>query len=513
MTTSTFANRRWLALAAVSIASFLGCVDFTVVNTALPALQQHFGVSVRDLQWIINGFILALSSTAVLFGRVADLFGRRRVLYLGLIVFGLASLWAGFAGSVNELIVARVLQGLACSVLYTASGAIVANTFAPEEQGRAFGILFGVNGIGLAVGPVAGGLITNAFGWQWIFLVNIPFVLLSLGLMRLSVSESRAAIVGRLDWIGSALLLIGLPSLILVIVQGSTWGWTSPAILGTLSLSILALIAFVIVELRVSSPIVDLRLFANRAFVASATASAGLAVFYCVAFFVMPLYLSVVRHESAAAIGWLLLPTTLGVALLSPVVGRLVDRHGPAPLLKAGLSLFVVSAAIQATFSAQTSIVIILTAFVLMGIAWAAILGPSTVQAMSSVPADSSSLAIGSVMTLHNIGGGIGIAVGVGIYRYFAAGEFAGLSTTPAATPWLQDAISNPEHAVQLFSTHLSIPHDTLTQWVETSFVQGYQTVMLFLVATTLISLAIVTIALRQPKTIDVTQTAKSTAE
>ena len=201
-------QRKWWALLGVSIASFLGCVDFTIVNTALPALQADLGASVDALQWVINGFILALSSFMVLVGRLADLHGRKRVLFIGLTVFGLASLAAGLAGQIDTLIGARVAQGLACAVLYTASGAIVSSTFETAEQGRAFGVLFGVNGVGLAVGPVLGGLITSAFGWQWIFLINVPFVLLSLGICSFSVKESRSAETGaRLDGWGALLLL------------------------------------------------------------------------------------------------------------------------------------------------------------------------------------------------------------------------------------------------------------------------------------------------------------------
>ena len=200
-------------------------------------------------------------------------------------------------------------------------------------------------------------MITSAFGWQWIFLVNVPFVLLSLAIIALAADESRAEQDGsRLDWAGAALLLVGLPSLVLVIVQGGAWGWASATTLGLIGLAALAFVAFVAVELRVRAPIVDLRLFANRRFVAAVTASFGLALFYCVAFFVMPLYLSLIRGESVQASGLLLLPTTLGVALLSPVVGRLVDRKGPALLIQAGLLFFALSALLQAGFAEGTSL-------------------------------------------------------------------------------------------------------------------------------------------------------------
>ncbi|NVZ79337.1 MFS transporter, partial [Pseudomonas gingeri] len=454
-------QRKWWALLGVSIASFLGCVDFTIVNTALPALQADLGASVDSLQWVINGFILALSSFMVLVGRLADLHGRKRVLFIGLSVFGLASLGAGLAVGIDGLIAARIAQGLACAVLYTASGAIVANTFDSAEQGKAFGVLFGVNGVGLAVGPVLGGLITSAFGWQWIFLINVPFVLLSLGICAFSVNESSSPQAGtRLDWLGAALLLVGLPSLVLVIVQGAAWGWSSPLSLGLIGLAVVALTAFVRVERRVAAPIIDLQLFANRRFVAGVVASFTLAVFYCVAFFVMPLYLALVRGESVQASGLLLLPTTLGVALLSPLVGRLVDRKGPALLIKSGLLLFLLSALLQAGFDRQTSLPYLLAAFVIMGLGWASILGPSTVLGISSVPQGVSSVAMGSLMTLHNVGGGLGLAVGVGIYH--------GFSGQP-----LDD--------------------------VQGAFIHGYRAVMLFLALVVLAGWALVSGLLRVP--------------
>jgi len=463
---SVFAQqqRKWWALLGVSIASFLGCVDFTIVNTALPALQTDLGASVDSLQWVINGFILALSSFMVLVGRLADLHGRKRVLFIGLTVFGLASLAAGLASRIDGLIVARIVQGLACAVLYTASGAIVSSTFDSAEQGKAFGVLFGVNGVGLAIGPVLGGVITSALGWQWIFLINVPFVLLSLAICSFSVDESRAPSSGaRLDWLGALLLLIGLPSLVLVIVQGAAWGWGASITLALIAIAVLALAAFVAVEQRVAAPIIDLKLFANRRFVAGVLASFGLAVFYCVAFFVMPLYLALIRGESVQASGWLLLPTTLGVAVLSPLVGRLVDRKGPALLIKSGLLLFVLSALLQAGFDGQTSLPYLLIAFVIMGLGWASILGPSTVLGISSVPQEVGSVAMGSLMTLHNVGGGLGLAFGVGLYHHFCA--------TPVDD-------------------------------VPGAFLNGYRAVMLFLAGVSLAVWAAVSVLLRQRQTL-----------
>jgi EmrB/QacA subfamily drug resistance transporter len=491
-------QRRWWVLIGVSIASFLGCVDFTIVNTALPALQAELGASVDSLQWVINGFLLALSSFMVLVGRMADQYGRRRVLFIGLSVFGLASLGAGLATGVEALVAARVVQGLACAVLYTASGAIVSATFAAEEQGRAFGVLFGVNGVGLAVGPVLGGLVTSAFGWQWIFLLNVPFVLLSLGISALSVCESRAEERdASLDWRGVVLLLIGLPGLVLFIVQGGQWGWLSSASLGVIGIAVLALVTFVAVELRVSAPIIDLRLFANRRFVAGTLASFGLAAFYCLAFFVMPLYLSLIRGASLQDCGLLLLPTTLGVALLSPLVGRLVDLKGPGLPIKIGFALFVASALLQVGFGEHVSLGYLLGAFSLMGLGWACILGPSTVLGISSVPEKVGSVAMGSLMTLHNVGGGLGLAVGVGLYRHVAAEHLARLSGAPASAEGIvAAAVADPGHGAQLLAGILPQAPHVLHGYLSFAFLQGYQATMLLLAVVALAVLAGVVVLL-----------------
>src|SRR5579863_6244424 len=174
-------QKRWV-LIGISIASFVGCIDFTIVNTALPAIQRAFNSSIGELQWIINIFILALSAFMVIAGLVADVYVRRTILYIGMIIFGLSSLFAGLATSMLFLILCRLLQGISCTILYTATGAIVSNTFPVTQRGKAMGILFGVNALGLAVGPVLGGFIIGALSWRWVFFVNIPLVILSLAI-------------------------------------------------------------------------------------------------------------------------------------------------------------------------------------------------------------------------------------------------------------------------------------------------------------------------------------------
>lgn len=404
---------RRLALAGVAIASFLGCIDFTIVNTAIPAIQRELGAQVEQSRWIVTAFVMALSSFMVAAGRLADMHGRRRVMYLGMLVFGAGSLGAGLAGNMGVLVAWRVVQGLACAVLYTASTAIVSHAFPAEERGKAIGLLFSANGLGLAIGPVIGGLLVSAAGWRWVFLLNVPFILLSLALCKGHVQESRADLQdgeGH-DFPGLLLLMTSLPLLLLAIGFGAEWGWTSARTLGTLTAGVLLFALLVVVERRTPFPLIRFDLFTRRAFVIAGLASAALAFFYCAAFFLMPLYLHVVRTQGDASIGWLLLPTTAVMALVSPSAGRWVDRAGTRVPLLCGFLALALSALLQARFDAGPGWALVMAAFACMGLGWGLILGPSTVAALSAVPASLSGVATGAAWTLHNFGGALGLTI------------------------------------------------------------------------------------------------------
>lgn len=410
--------KNWLALTGVSIASFLGCIDFTIINTALASIQTSLKCDIEQLQWVINIFILALSSCMVIMGRIADVYGRRVTLYSGMIVFALASLLAGYSNSIQTLIFWRLIQGVACAILYTASGAIIANIFTADKLGRAMGVFFGISFTGLAAGPVLGGMLVAALSWRWVFLVNVPVVIISLLICITCVPESKNTKLGtKIDYLGAVLLMLFISTFVFTIIQSTSWGISS---LKTLFLFLTAIILFNIlylVEKNTVNPIIKFSLFLNKNFFAGILANFFLAFFYCLAFFLMPLFLHNIRGESDYIIGLMLLPTTLMVALMPPLVGRIVDRNGPQKPLLWGFVFFTLSALIQINFSVNTSIFIIILAFTLMGIAWGIVVGPSTTIAMSSLPASSEGMAIGMAWTLHNIGGAIGLSLGVLIYN------------------------------------------------------------------------------------------------
>ncbi|MGE8355085.1 MAG: MFS transporter [Microvirgula sp.] len=473
---------RWLALAGVAIASFLGCVDFTVVNTALPAMQRDLGASIAQSQWVVTAFVMALSVFMVAAGRLADLHGRRRVLYAGMLLFGLASLGAGLAGGIHALIGWRLLQGLACAALYTASTAIVAHAFPLSERGRAIGLLFSANGLGLAIGPVLGGVLVSLLGWRWVFLLNVPLIAAGFALCAGHITESRSTGNGEtLDRCGLLLLMLALPCLLLAITHGDQWGWRSARTLAAMVAGGLLFALLIRVERRQASPLIRFDLFGNVRFLAASAATFALAFFYCAAFFLMPLYLGLIRHQDSAMSGWLLLPTTAVMAAASPLAGRLADRCGTTWPLLAGFACLAVSAALQAGFDAGSGWPVVLVAFALMGLGWGSILGPSTVAALASVPPALSGVAMGASWTLHNLGGALGLSLATVLYRNTASQAL--LSQRPGLDPARAQAlVADPATgAVRLAGPALS-PADA-EALISHGFLAGYQATMLLLLA------------------------------
>lgn len=484
-------NRKWWVLIGVSMASFMGCLDFTIVNTALPSIESALNANVNQLQWVINIFILALSTLMVIMGRLADIYGRRKLLYIGIVVFGLSSLGAGLAANIEWLIFYRFLQGIACAILYTTSGAIVSNTFPENERGKAIGILFGINGIGLAMGPVLGGLLVGLYNWRLVFLVNVPVIIICIIICVFSVRESSNQQGTKIDWLGLIILLIALPCLILGLTQGEMWGWNSLITLGLFSVASVLFVLFYFNEIYTREPIIEFHLFANRVFISSVIATFSLALFYCLAFFLMPLYLHLIRNETSIIIGLMLLPTTAMVAILSPIVGKLVDKYGTKLPLMFGFIFFTISAFMQAHFQADSSLFLILTAFLFMGIGWACILGPSTTASLSAVPEDRGAVAMGSAWTIHNIGGSFGLSVGIAIYSLYAnnimLAELANRHLPIGS--WMNGIVTDPDRAPAIIQQFTKLNISDAASIVNEFFISGYHAAMWFLCISSLATL------------------------
>ena len=406
----------------ICLASFLGCLDFTIVNTALPAIQRDFSSNIKSSQWAMTLFVMALCCCMVMSARLAERFGARRVLYSGMLLFGIASLGAGLATQLNVLNLFRLLQGAGCAVLYTVSATILVQAIPASNHGRALGLLFAANGLGLALGPVLGGLLVSGLGWRAVFLLNVPLILLSFSFCNSNVPASVKRAEIPLNLPGWLLMCGGLIPLLVWTSYVTKWGAFSLPSLLTLLLSFIVLAAFFMTERRTAQPVIAFDMLRSKTFAAACLLSVLLAVFYCSAFMLLPFRLSTLYLLNDASLGLMLLPVTLVMALTSPLAGRLSDKYSAWPVMATGFTLLMMSALL---FSLGDSLIsILILAMVLMGAGWAAILGPSVAAALASLHPSRHSQGIGISWTLHNLGGAMGLAVTTQIYQ--AGGSASG---------------------------------------------------------------------------------------
>ncbi len=491
----------WFALAGISLASFLGLIDLTIVNTALPAIQIDFSASMSQLQWVMNILLLALTASMVILGKLADSYGRRLCLYIGLAVFALASLGAGFAGNIYALILFRFLQGIGIALLYTTPLAIIPNIFPPHNQGKAMGILVGVSSFGLALGPAVGGIIVSNFGWRWIFFINPPIVLLCFLFCVKTLQETKnSKTTEKMDWLGFVLLLVSIPMLILGVVKSQTLGFLSPLVIGLILASIIGILTLYQVEKRNKAPIIQFSLMTHRDFLVGLIANFSLAAFYAIDFFLIPLYLHYIRGQSGNEIGFTLLPATLLVAFLSPLAGRIVDKKGSKGVLIFGLALLCISALLQTQFDANTPLYLVIGAYILFGIGWAFILSPSLTAAITSVPSEAGGVAAGTVGTFHNFGGAMGLAFGTLIFTIAANSNLLSAVKTLHlnAEKWLGAATGNTDHAIEIITSNTHLSHAAATGLFEQFFLHGYASAMWLLVLLPLASLGFVIVGFKK---------------
>lgn len=436
---------KWGTLLSASIACFVAFIDFAIVNTALPAIQEELSASVLELQWMMNAFVLAVSVLMVTMGRIADLFGRRLLNIIGILIFGLFSLFAGMAFDPLFLIICRLMQGISTAIIIPSSLALISHAFPENERGKAVGFWSAITGIGLAIGPVLGGFIVSGLNWRWIFYINIPFALASLILNFLFVKESSDETAEKkIDWRGFFLISVGITALVVGLIQAPDWGWGSLFTIALFVLTGLAFICFYFSEKASRFPILPPQCFANRDFAGCAVALFCMVFFIWAAFFLMPLYLQNIRKEEPYMVGLMLLPITATLAILSPVAGHRGDVGSPKKLILFGIFCLVLSAFGQVFFQAESSLWLILSSFIAMGIAWAFVTNPAVAKAIGSMPHSLSGTATGVLWTVQNIGGSIGLALAGTLFRsvYQAHPSTATFLTGYHNAMWLLVAVS-----------------------------------------------------------------------
>src|SRR2546421_10127685 len=405
-------NRKWWTLVAVAVGLFMIMLDNTVVNVALPSIRADLGISISELEWVVNAYALTFGVLLLSGGKLADLLGRRRIFIAGLVIFTAASLWCGLAGSAGSLIAARTVQGVGAALLNPATLSIIPATFPRRQRGTAIGIWAGVSALALAIGPLVGGLLTECINWSWIFFVNIPVGVLAIVAARLFVDETKdTSHEQRLDLPGLVTSAVGLFALTYGLIETNTHPWGSVRVLGLLAVALVALATFVLLESRQRLPMLDLSLFRNPTFSGANAAMAlvGLSMFGV--FFYNSLFIQNILGSRALQPGATCLPMTVLIILVAPFAGRLSDRVGPRWLMGAGMTLLTVSLLLFGRLDTSSTFWAILPGLLVGGLGMGITMAPTTAAAMGSVPVDKAGVGSAVINAMRQVGGSLGIAV------------------------------------------------------------------------------------------------------
>jgi EmrB/QacA subfamily drug resistance transporter len=405
-------NRKWWTLVAVSFGLFMIMLDNTIVNVALPTLERSLHLKVSELEWVVAGYALTFGALMLTGGKLADLLGRRLMFVAGLVIFSLSSLGCGLAGGASVLIAMRVVQGIGAALMNPSTLSIITVTFPPKQRGTAIGIWAGVSALALAIGPLAGGLITEHIGWNWIFFINVPIGALAIAAAYAFIDESRdTSHEQRPDVPGLASSALGLFALSYALIEANTYGWTSGRILAAFAIAAVSMVAFVLLEMHQRLPMLDLSLFRNVGFAGANTVMllVGLAMFGV--FFYVSLYVQQVLGYSPVQAGAAFLPWTVLIVLLAPLAGRFSDRFGPRPFVTSGLIVVAGSLFLFSRLGVHESFWSLLPAMILGGIGMSAAMAPTTAAAMASVRPDKAGVGSAVLNSMRQVGGSLGIAI------------------------------------------------------------------------------------------------------
>jgi len=474
---------RWTLL-VVCLATFMLLLDITVVNTALLDIQADLNASFTDLQWVVDAYALTLAAFVLTAGSLGDLFGRRRVFVVGLAVFTAASLFCALAATPLALNLARALQGIGGAVMFAVSLALLAQEFRGRALTRATGIYGATIGASVAVGPLVGGALTESLGWESIFLLNIPVGLLVIAATLAHVTESSDPHPRRLDWPGLLTFSAALGLLVFGLLRGNAEGWTSAAIVVTLTASAALLVAFLIVEARSPEPMLPLTLFRNSTFTGVQLAAFAISASMLALFLYITLYLQNILGLSPLAAGARYLPLTLVAFDVAGVVGAGLFGGSPRVLLTAGLGLVGLGLVLMRGVEAYGSWMTLVPGFLVAGAGLGVVNTVVADAALKVVPAERSGMASDINDTFRQVGVTIGIALWGALF--LAQAEDTIVAKAPATVG--VDAAMAREMAEAASSDNLDLAvaalppdvQDAMTQTAREGFVGGLNDILLW---------------------------------
>ena len=403
-------ERKWWTLLVVCVATFMLLLDITVVNTALPDIQEDLDASFTDLQWVIDAYALTLAAFTLSAGSLADRLGRRRVFVYGLVIFTIASLACGLAPTATALNIARAAQGVGGAVMFAVSLALIAQEFHGREMGTATGIYGATIGGAVAIGPLVGGALTEGLGWEWIFFVNVPIGIGAVYLTMQRVRESRDPDARGVDWVGTVTFSGALLCLVLALLRGNGEGWDSTVILLLFAGATVLLAAFLVAQTRVREPMLPLSLFRIPSFTGVQLGAFAIAASQFALFLYLTLYLQNILGLSPLEAGVRYLPLTITSFFVAPLSGQLMDRIQPRFLIGGGLALASLALILMSGVEEGDTWTTLLAGFILGGIGIGMLNPPIAAVSVSVVDRAQSGMAAGINNTFRQVGISVGIA-------------------------------------------------------------------------------------------------------
>lgn len=432
MTAPTFkavTNRPWLSLMALCVGFFMILVDMTIVAVAQPDIMVALGTDVNGIVWVTSAYLLTYAVPLLIAGRLGDKIGPKKVYQAGLLLFTVASVWCGFAGSIGELIAARALQGVGAALITPQTMALITRIFPPEKRGAAMGVWGTVAGVATLVGPLLGGILTDNFGWEWIFFVNLPVGVIGLILAATLVPDVTTH-DHTFDWIGVILSGIGLSALVFGIQDGEKYDWNS-WIIGLIVVGLAFMVAFVYWESKLKTePLVPLSLFRDRNFSLSNIGIASMG--FAVAGMMIPLmfFLQLVGGMSPTQSAVMMVPMAVLTGILAPIVGRILDNVHPRMIVCSSLLLMSIAIGWLAMITTPTTPVWeLVIPLALMGVASAGIWAPLAATATRNLPWQQAGAGAGVYNTTRVIGSVIGSAAVGALMQTRLAAELPGMNT------------------------------------------------------------------------------------
>lgn len=457
-------KKRWIGLAVLLIGFFMIMLDTTIVNVSIPTIINDLKADLTQIEWIISGYALSFAALLITFGRLGDLYGRKKMFMLGLVVFTVASALSGEANSPTMLILARILQGVGGAMLSPATLSIISSTFKDKERAMAFGAFGAISGAAAAVGPILGGWLTTYQDWRWIFRVNIPVGIIALILSYLYVTESKSEKKEKIDFSGMITSGLGFFFLVFGLIEGQNYGWLKPAkdfvvgnfiwgkeqtisiILISFILSLLFLVIFIYIQFKKTkkdlSPAVNTTFFKSKAFRYGLVAVAIIALGEFSSLFTLPIFFQSIRGFSPLQSGYALLPLALAAMIAAPISAFIVNKIGSKKVITIGISMEALGLFLLSFINADTTYVSLIPALFFLGFGLGLAIAQNTQVILSEIDPINSGSASGVLNTIRQVGTALGIAV-IGAIMVHQAAFNIPQQIKAADLPAIADAAKN----------------------------------------------------------------------